>query len=99
MRRSPYSSIETLEARIAPAGLTVFHPLIDLMPGIGKTGATIDLGASLDPDPSPGSPPPTDFLTNFVTDPATAGIQPGKIVIELFDDKAPLTVQNFLSYV
>src|SRR5438874_13508602 len=99
MARTPFSSIEPLEARIAPAGLTVFHPLIDFMAGVGKTGATIDLGASLDADPTAGYRTHVEFLTNFDTDPGTPGLQAGKIVLELFDDKAPLTVQNFISYV
>jgi cyclophilin family peptidyl-prolyl cis-trans isomerase len=98
-RRTVYSSIEALEARIAPASLAVFHPLMDLMPSAGKTSSIIDLGASLDSSDTAGYRTHVEFLTNFDTDLTKPGLQAGKIVLELFDDKAPLTVQNFLSYV
>lgn len=98
-RRTLFSSIEALEARIAPASLTVFHPLIDLMPAAGKTSSVIDLGASIDPSDTAGYRTHIEFLTNFDTDLNTPGLQAGKIVLELFDDKAPLTVQNFIGYV
>ena len=62
---------------------------------MGKTGATIDLGNMF---VSSGYRTEVEFQTNFDADPYTAGIQ-GKIVIELFDDKAPLTVENFLAYI
>ncbi len=39
------------------------------------------------------------FTTNLDTDLTTPGIQAGVFVMELFDDEAPLTVQNFLRYV
>jgi peptidyl-prolyl cis-trans isomerase A (cyclophilin A) len=84
--------IEPLEARIAPA-VTVFNPLFDLTPGIGKTGATIDLGKTIDSVASYRTR--IEFTTNFIPAGSTT---PGVIVIELFDDKAPLSVQNFLGY-
>src|SRR4051812_33629344 len=98
-RRTVHSSIEALEARIAPANLSVFHPLIDLMPAAGKTSSIIDLGASLDSSDTAGYRTHVEFLTNFDTDLTTTGLQPGKIVLELFDDKAPLSAQNFINYV
>jgi peptidyl-prolyl cis-trans isomerase A (cyclophilin A) len=99
MPRPLLSSIEPLEARIAPANLTVLHPLLDLMPSFGKTGTTIDLGAMFDSSPGAGYRTHVEFITNFDVNTAKPGLQAGRIVLELFDDKAPLTVQNFLSYI
>lgn len=99
MARSLFSSIETLESRIAPAGLVVYHPLLDLVAGMGKTSTTIDLGAMVDSSVLAGYRSHVEFTTNFDTDPIKPGIQPGKIILELFDDKAPLTVQNFINYI
>ncbi len=99
MARSLSSSFEALEARIAPANLSIQHPLLDVVAGIGKTGLTIDLGALVDPDPAAGYRTHVEFTTNFDTDTVTPGLQAGKLILELFDEKAPLTVQNFLGYV
>lgn len=87
------SAIESLEARIAPAVTIVNHPF-DIVAGIGKTGATIDLGVMVDASTSYRTL--VEFTTNYILPGTTT---PAKIVLELFDDKAPLTVQNFLSYV
>ena len=87
------SAIEALESRIAPAVTIVNHPF-DIIAGIGSTGATIDLGKMVDATTSYRTL--VEFTTNY-TDPGTH--EPAKIVIELFDDKAPVTVANFLSYV
>lgn len=90
--------IEPLEARIAPA-LTVINPLADLIVSPGQTGADIDLSRLFDPSITDSGHTIVTLRTNFDSDPATAGIQASApIVIELFDDAAPLTVQNFLSY-
>ena len=87
------SAIEALESRIAPAVTIVNHPF-DIIAGIGSTGATIDLGKMVDASTSYRTL--VEFTTNYI-DPGTQA--PAKIVIELFDDKAPVTVANFLSYV
>lgn len=87
--------LEILESRIAPA-LTIAHALPDVVAGVGKTGATIDLGNLIDPAGSYHTM--VTFHTNFDSNPNVDGIQ-GDITFELFDDTAPLTVQNFLSYV
>ena len=94
--RYPHAAIEPLEARIAPA-LTVLHPLADLTVGPGKTGADIDLSRLFDPIITDRGHTIVTLHTNFDNDPNTAGIQ-GDIVIEMFDDEAPLSVQNFISY-
>ncbi len=99
MARTLTSSIEPLEARIAPAGLAAYHPLLDIVAGIGKTGAMVDLGSLVDSAATAGERSHVEFTTNFDIDPVKTGLQPGKIVLELFDEKAPLTVQNFLRYV
>ena len=89
-------SIEPLEARIAPA-LAVLNPLADLTVGPGKTGVDIDLSRLFDPTITDNGHTIVTLHTNFDNDPLTAGIQ-GDIVIEMFDDAAPLSVQNFLTY-
>ena len=94
----PYSSIEPLETRIAPASLTAIHPLPNIVAGLGKTGATVDLGNMFDPSPTANYHTFVDFTTNFV-DPASPLGLPAHIVMELYDNLAPLTVQNFLHYV
>lgn len=95
--RSSTPHIESLEARIAPA-VIIANPLPDLVVGGGKTGTTIDLSTLV----SAGYPTPyrtvIEFVTNIDTDPNTAGVQAGVIQILLYDDVAPLTVQNFLNY-
>lgn len=94
----PSSCIEALESRIAPA-VVIGNPLPDIVAGIGKTGATIDLShlaAATDPAAYHTT---VKLITSYDADPNTNGIQNGVINIELFDDKAPLTVQNFLAYV
>ena len=88
--------IEPLEARIAPA-LTVLHPLADLTVGPGKTGADLDLSRLFDPIIADNGHTIVTLHTNFDSDPDTAGVQ-GDIVIEMLDDQAPLSVQNFISY-
>src|SRR3954453_1436312 len=85
--------IESLECRMAPAAAIV-NPLLDITAGIGATGATIDLGKML--DASATLRHLVDFTTNYFLPGST---EPAKIVLELFDDKAPLSVQNFLNYV
>ncbi len=94
--RFPHALIEPLEARIAPA-LAVLNPLGDLTVGPGKTGADIDLSRLFDPIISDNGRTIVTLHTNFDSDPDTAGVQ-GDIVIEMLDDAAPLSVQNFLSY-
>jgi cyclophilin family peptidyl-prolyl cis-trans isomerase len=86
-------SIEPLEARIAPA-VAILNPLFDIQAGAGATGAVIDLGKLVDPFATNRTV--VEFITNLTLPGQT---EPGKIVVELFDDKAPLSVQNFLRYV
>ena len=92
------AQVEPLEARIAPA-IILANPLPDIVAGSGKTGATIDLSEMLDAGAQYPNHTLVEFTTNVDSDPVTPGLQAGKIVIELFDDAAPLTVQNFLAYV
>src|SRR4051794_20231857 len=99
MVRPLYSSIEAFESRIAPAALTLLHPLADIVAGVGKKRATVDFGHMFDATATTSARTHVEFLTNFDMDPGTPGLQAGKIVLELFDDKTPLTTQNFLSYV
>lgn len=91
-------SIEPLEARIALA-LTISNFLPDIVAGVGKTGATVDLSKIFDADAEAPNRTIVQFTTNLDADPTQAGLQAGVIKIELFDDVAPLTVQNFLTYV
>jgi cyclophilin family peptidyl-prolyl cis-trans isomerase len=95
---SRFSFIEPLEARIAPA-VVVINPLADLVAGSGKTGATVDLSNLFNEAVDNPNRTLVQFITNFDIDPNTAGVQPGIIQLELFDDVTPLTVQNFLTYV
>lgn len=98
MARRLFSSIEPLESRIAPAALTAINPLPDLVAGLAKT-AVFDLG-NIYADANPSAYHSiVQFTTNFDTDTTTPGLQAGVIQIELYDQDAPLTVQNFLSYV
>lgn len=83
--------IEPLESRIAPA--TIVNPFFDITAGVGHTGATIDLGKLVDANKSFRTV--VELVTNFTQQGQT---EPGVIRIELFDDKAPLTVNNFLRY-
>src|SRR5688572_26220790 len=96
------SFVEALEARIAPAVVfpDVFNPLPDLTVGPGKTSDVVDLTKIFDTGPTGAAANHTfvEFHLNFDSDPETPGMQ-NVITIELFDDVAPLTVQNFLSYV
>ena len=94
--RLPHAAIEPLEARIAPA-LALLNPLADLTVGPGKTGVDIDLSRMFDPTITDDGHTIVTLHTNFDNDPVTAGIQ-GDIVIEMLDDEAPLSVQNFLAY-
>ncbi len=96
--RLSHAPIEPLEARIAPA-LAVLNPLADLIVGPGKTGADIDLSRLFDPLVTDNGHTIVTLQTNFDGDPNTPGVQASSpIVIELFDDIAPLSVQNFISY-
>lgn len=95
----PTFAIEPLESRIAPAGLALENPLPDIVAGSGKTGATIDLSEIVDSAALYPHRTLVEFTTNVDIDANTPGLQAGKIVLELFDDLAPLTVQNFLAYV
>ncbi len=88
MRHFP-SAIEPLEARIAPAAV-LYHPLADI-----SAGSVVDLSHLIDPAPVRTQ---VQFVTNFDIDSTTPGLQPGIITIELYDDLAPGTVANFLSY-
>jgi cyclophilin family peptidyl-prolyl cis-trans isomerase len=92
-----FPQIEALEARIAPAVL--INPLADIVAGSGKTGATIDLSKLTDPGAQFANHTIVEFVTNVDADPDPNVFTPGVIRIELFDDAAPLSVQNFLSYV
>jgi len=92
------SLIEPLEARIAPA-VVITNPLPDLTAGIGVKTTTLDLAQLTAAISTSAYHTTVSFLTNFDTNPNLAGIQAGVITIELFDDLAPLTVQNFLAYV
>ncbi len=99
MVRRLFSSIEPLESRIAPAALTAINPLPDLVAGLAKTSSVLDLG-NIYADANPSAYHTiVQFTTNFDTDTTTPGLQAGVIQIELYDQDAPLTVQNFLSYV
>lgn len=99
MVRPRIPSIEPLESRIAPAALVPVHSIPDIVAGVGKTGATLDLGAMFDMSTTAGFRTEVDLTTNVDMDPSTPGLQAGVIKIQLFDDKTPLTVQNFLQYV
>lgn len=92
----PPHRIEPLEARIAPAA--VQNPLPDFIGGAGQTTASIDLSKMFDLDPAQSSRTHVRFITNADMDLVTPGIQGGVIDIELYDDLAPLSVQNFLTY-
>ena len=96
----PASSIEPLEARYAPA-LVVVNPIADIVAGAGKTSATVELSQLFDATVEHPGHTLVAFHTNFDTNPGLDGIQRSEdpFVIELFDDEAPLTVQNFLRYV
>ncbi len=81
------SAIEPLESRIAPA-ILIANPIFDQTATAGKTGASIDLGILVDAAKSYRTV--VDLVTKY------GNAQTGTISIELFDDKAPLTVANFL---
>ncbi|MEA3213513.1 MAG: hypothetical protein QOE70_6570 [Chthoniobacter sp.] len=101
MRRSllpSFTQIELLEARIAPA-LVLANPLPDVVAGSGKTSAKVDLSKMFDPAAQHANHTLVEFVTNVDVDPSPTVFQAGKIVIELLDDVAPLTVQAFLGYV
>lgn len=85
--------IELLETRIAPAGIMVANPIFDITAGTGQTGASIDLGKLVDASKSYRTM--VEFVTNY-TIPGQSS--PAVIQMELFDDKAPVTVANFLHY-
>ena len=89
--------MEVLEARIAPA-LLVVNPISDLIIGAGSTGKTIELSQMFDPLLDHPGHTIVTFVLNFDGDPNTPGVQPAEIKLELFDNEAPLTVQNFLRY-
>jgi cyclophilin family peptidyl-prolyl cis-trans isomerase len=92
------NSMEVLEARIAPA-LIIQNPLPDILVGAGSGGKTVQLSQMFDPLLDHPFHTVVTFTFNFDSDPNTEGLQPTKIRIELFDNEAPLTVQNFLRYV
>ncbi len=93
MKQTFRSGIEPLESRIAPA-ILVANPAFDIKAGAGANSVTVDLATLVDASASHRTV--VEFITNF-TVPGASG--PGVIRLELFDDKTPLTVQNFLSYV
>ncbi|RYD75543.1 MAG: hypothetical protein EOP84_18130, partial [Verrucomicrobiaceae bacterium] len=108
-------SDETFSARLSnPLGATlandavtttiinddvVQNPLHDIIAVSGQTGAQVDLGQLFDPQwkAESGGRTFVEFTTNF-TNPSAPGV-PQKLVLELYNDLTPLTVQNFLSYV
>ena len=92
--RNALPAIEPLESRIAPA-LMLLHPLPDITAGLGKIGVTLDLGAGFVAEGTFRSH--VRFTTNYLD--AAHPTVPQVIDLELFDDKAPLTVDNFLHYV
>ena len=85
-RLSP--SIESLESRIAPA-LLIVNPLADIVAGLGKTSATVQLSQMFDATVAHPNHTLVTFTTNLDSDPNTPGIQPSTFVMELFDDQAP----------
>jgi len=89
--------VEPLESRIAPA-LTVLNPLADITAGIGSKGALVDLSQIFDAQAAHPNHTIVTFTTNFDANPNAEGVQPGVIVLEMLDDEAPFTVQNFLRY-
>lgn len=90
---SSKSVIEFLESRIAPAA-TIFNPVFDIVASVGQKDAVIDLDTMFDQTATYRTK--VEFVTNF-TMPGQSS--PAVITMELFDDKAPLTVANFLRYV
>ncbi|MEQ1859766.1 MAG: peptidylprolyl isomerase [Chthoniobacteraceae bacterium] len=103
-----HRTIEPLESRCVPA-LVLVNPIADLVAGAGYTSATVELGQLLDPFIQQAGHTLISFALNLDIDPntpglqldtdvATPGIQPPTVTLELFDDRAPLTVQNFLRY-
>ncbi len=93
MKRTISPIIEPLESRIAPA-ITILNPIFDIKAGVGQTSVTLDLATLVDATSTYRTI--VEFATNFT---APGASSPGVIRLELFDDKTPLTVQNFLSYV
>ena len=93
MKQTFSPTIEPLESRIAPA-IIIANPIFDIKGGAGQTSADIDLAKLVDPSTSYRTI--VEFVTNFTKSGASS---PSVIRLELFDDKTPLTVQNFLSYV
>jgi cyclophilin family peptidyl-prolyl cis-trans isomerase len=89
---------EALESRIAPA-LVVSNPIADIVVGAGRGGTTIELSQMFDPLLSHPGHTIVTFTLNFDANPDTAEIEPTQFKLELFDDEAPLTVQNFLRYI
>jgi len=98
--------LEPLEDRIAPA-LVVVNPIADIVAGAGNKSSTVELSQLFDPTVAHPGHTLVKLTLNLDFDPVTPGIQsdsdpitPGvqlpTITIELFDDDAPLTVQNFL---
>ena len=101
------ASLEPLETRIAPAALV--NPLPDIVAGAGQTSATVELGQMLDALAQSPNHTFVTFTLKLDLDPNTPGyqydtnlstpeIEYATVVFELFDDDAPLTVQNFLRY-
>lgn len=92
------NSMEVLEARIAPA-LIIQNPLPDVLVGAGSAVKRIELSQMFDPLLDHPFHTIVTFTLNFDSDPNTPGVQDSVIKLELFDNEAPLTVQNFLRYV
>src|SRR5215218_5787108 len=106
MTRSAF--LEPLEDRIAPA-LLVVNPIADIVAGAGKSNSVVELSQLFDATVENAGHTLVKLTFNLDwdsttpgiqrdTDPFTAGVQPAVITLELFDDEAPLTVQNFLRY-
>lgn len=107
MSRPPV--IEALESRIAPA-IVLTNPISDILVGAAQKTGFVELEQVVDPFVANAGHTLVKFTLNLDqdpntaglqldTDPLTAGIQAPTVVIELYDDLAPLTVQNFLRYV
>jgi peptidyl-prolyl cis-trans isomerase A (cyclophilin A) len=90
-------STEVLENRIAPA-LVVHNPIADIVVGAGHSGTTLALSQLFDPLLNSAGHTIVTLTLNYDSDTTTPAIESTQIKLELFDDEAPLTVQNFLRY-
>src|SRR5688572_19832165 len=84
--RPSVAPIEAIEPRLLFHVSAPVVPIPDLSRPLGTTQDTIDLSESF-ADPS-------DAATRVAV-----GLDAGRVVVELFDAAAPLTVANFLSYI